>query len=122
VPRSVTPEPNPDSWAIPIEARRRRACLMLVAEGARWPTAPILILTVLRPGAEMVLTSEARRAGDAVAGEAFATKRARWWNFVSSSRERIEQAKATGAKAASRWWGMKSKVHSDPRCAADASE
>jgi hypothetical protein len=27
-------------------------------------------------------------------GEAFATPRHVWWNFVSSSRDRIEQAKA----------------------------
>ena len=26
-------------------------------------------------------------------GEAFSTKRHAWWNFVSSSRERIQQAK-----------------------------
>ncbi len=49
-------------------------------------------LYVLAPGhaAELRGTGRAMLLG----GQAFATKRHVWWNFVSSSRERIEQAKA----------------------------
>ena len=50
-------------------------------------------LTVLKPGEEMVLRSERGGLVFLMGGEAFATRRHVWWNFVSSSRERIQQAK-----------------------------
>lgn len=51
-------------------------------------------LTVLAPGARLALTSERGGRVMLLGGAAFATKRHVWWNFVSSSRERIQQAKA----------------------------
>jgi redox-sensitive bicupin YhaK (pirin superfamily) len=51
-------------------------------------------LYVLKPGVPMTLlaTSDARVM--LLGGEAFKTPRHVWWNFVSSSRDRINQAKA----------------------------
>ena len=84
------------SGAIPIEADADERAVMLVGGEASLDGRPldIYVLTVLRPGAEMVLTSERGGRVMLLGGEAFATKRHAWWNFVSSSRERIEQAKA----------------------------
>ncbi|BBB12864.1 pirin family protein [Sphingopyxis sp. FD7] len=50
-------------------------------------------LYILKPGQPMLLraTSDARVM--LLGGEAFATPRHVWWNFVSSSRDRINQAK-----------------------------
>ena len=50
-------------------------------------------LYVLRPG--VVATLASARGGRAMlcGGDAFATPRHVWWNFVSSRPERIEQAK-----------------------------
>ncbi len=51
-------------------------------------------LYVLAPGVAMRLASDAGGRVMLLGGEAFATRRHVWWNFVSSSPERIEQAKA----------------------------
>ena len=50
-------------------------------------------LSVLAPGAAMQLSSERGGRVMLLGGEAFTTPRHVWWNFVSSSRERIDQAK-----------------------------
>ena len=50
-------------------------------------------LSVLAPGKEMTLASDTGARVMLMGGEAFATRRHAWWNFVSSSKERIEQAK-----------------------------
>ncbi|MDE1918011.1 MAG: pirin family protein [Sphingomonadales bacterium] len=50
-------------------------------------------LVVLKPGAEVVLTSEEHTRLMLVGGEPFPEKRFIYWNFVSSSADRIEQAK-----------------------------
>ena len=50
-------------------------------------------LYVLRPGHEARLSSEAGARLMLLGGEAFATRRYVFWNFVSSSRDRINQAK-----------------------------
>ena len=50
-------------------------------------------LAVLAPGAAMALSSEGGGRVMLLGGEAFTSKRYAWWNFVSSSRERITQAK-----------------------------
>jgi redox-sensitive bicupin YhaK (pirin superfamily) len=47
---------------------------------------------VLVPGAAMTLASPSGGRVMLLGGEAFASKRMVWWNFVSSSVERIEQA------------------------------
>lgn len=50
-------------------------------------------LSVLAPGKEMTLASDSGGRVMLLGGEAFETRRHAWWNFVSSSKERIEQAK-----------------------------
>jgi redox-sensitive bicupin YhaK (pirin superfamily) len=56
-------------------------------------TLDLYTLTVLEPGRSMTLRSDQGGRVILLGGEAFATQRHVWWNFVSSSRERIEQAK-----------------------------
>ena len=51
------------------------------------------VLYVLAPGQAMTLKAEAPSRIMLLGGEAFATKRHVFWNFVSSSRDRINQAK-----------------------------
>ena len=50
-------------------------------------------LYVLAPGQAMTLTATTDARVMLLGGEAFTTKRYVWWNFVSSDRERINQAK-----------------------------
>ncbi len=54
---------------------------------------PIERLLVFRPGDEIVVSSEAGAHFMLFGGASLGTRRYIWWNFVSSSRERIEQAK-----------------------------
>ncbi len=51
-------------------------------------------LNMLKPGWTPTLRAETACRVMLLGGEAFATPRHVWWNFVSSSRERINQAKA----------------------------
>jgi redox-sensitive bicupin YhaK (pirin superfamily) len=51
-------------------------------------------LNVLEPGVPMTLRAESDCRVMLLGGEAFKTPRHVWWNFVSSSRDRINQAKA----------------------------
>ncbi|MFN4039344.1 MAG: pirin-like C-terminal cupin domain-containing protein, partial [Erythrobacter sp.] len=51
-------------------------------------------LYVLKPGQAMTLRAESDARVMLLGGEAFSTPRHVWWNFVSSSRDRINQAKA----------------------------
>lgn len=51
-------------------------------------------LVVLKPGAEVVVTAAGPARLMLIGGEPFAEKRHIYWNFVSSSQDRIEQAKA----------------------------
>lgn len=51
-------------------------------------------LYVLQPGMPMTLRATTDARVMLLGGEAFTTPRHVWWNFVSSSRERIDQAKA----------------------------
>ena len=82
--------------AIPIEAAADERAVMLVGGEVQVGDTPLGLyeLTVLAPGAVLTLGSAAGGRVMLLGGEAFATKRHVWWNFVSSSRERIEQAKA----------------------------
>ena len=52
------------------------------------------MLYVIAPGANVSLSSQAGGRAMLLGGEAFVSERHVWWNFVSSSKERIEQAKA----------------------------
>ena len=51
------------------------------------------VLLVFRPGDEIVVSSERGAHFMLFGGAAMESKRYIWWNFVSSSKERIEQAK-----------------------------
>lgn len=83
------------SGAIPIEDEADERAVMLVGGEASLDgqALPPFTLIVLRPGTEMVLSSGRGGRVMLLGGEAFATRRHAWWNFVSSSRDRIEQAK-----------------------------
>jgi hypothetical protein len=55
-------------------------------------------LLVLRPGAEVVLEARTPARALLLGGEPLDGPRHVWWNFVASSRDRIEQAKADWAR------------------------
>jgi redox-sensitive bicupin YhaK (pirin superfamily) len=82
--------------SIPIDAEADERAVMLVGGEARigGMDLPLYTLAVLAPGEAMALTSDKGGRVMLLGGEAFATRRHVWWNFVSSRRERIEQAKA----------------------------
>ncbi|HEX7710467.1 MAG TPA: pirin family protein [Sphingomonadaceae bacterium] len=88
------------SGEIPIEAEADERAVMLVGGEASvdGEALGLYVLTVLKPGEPMALRSERGGRVMLMGGEAFATKRHAWWNFVSSSRERIEQAKRDWAE------------------------
>ena len=50
-------------------------------------------LYILKPGQAMTLRAESDARVMLLGGEAFSTPRHLWWNFVSSSRDRINEAK-----------------------------
>ena len=68
---------------------------MLVGGEARLDGYPLDLyaLVVLKPGEAMTLSSSRGAKVMLLGGEAFTTHRYVYWNFVSSSRDRIEQAK-----------------------------
>ena len=69
---------------------------VLVTEGAATLDGHKLdpfTLYILAPGETMTLKGDTPSRVMLLGGEAFATKRHVWWNFVSSSRDRINQAK-----------------------------
>lgn len=81
--------------SIPIEPGADERAVMLVG-GAAELDGQILepfTLYVLRPGYEAKLSSGSGGRIMLMGGEAFSTRRYVFWNFVSSSRERINQAK-----------------------------
>ncbi len=82
--------------AIPIEADADERAIMLVGGEASLDSQPLELyeLNVLRPSEAMTLRSKRGGRAMLLGGEAFASPRYVWWNFVSSDRERIEQAKA----------------------------
>jgi redox-sensitive bicupin YhaK (pirin superfamily) len=82
--------------AIPIQAEADERAVMLVGGEASLDGEPLKLydLVVLRPGDAMTLRSDRGGRAMLLGGEAFTSRRYVWWNFVSSNRERIEQAKA----------------------------
>jgi redox-sensitive bicupin YhaK (pirin superfamily) len=82
--------------SIPIDALADERAVMLVGGKASLDGEPLALfnLNVLRPGEPMTLRSEHGGRAILLGGEAFTTPRFVWWNFVSSDRERINQAKA----------------------------
>jgi len=82
--------------AIPIDAEADERAVMLVdGDGALdGVSLEKYMLYVIAPGAKVSLSSLSGGRAMLLGGEAFATERHVWWNFVSSSKARIEQAKA----------------------------
>ncbi|WP_343808969.1 pirin family protein [Alteraurantiacibacter aestuarii] len=80
---------------IPVEASADERAVMLVGGDATLGGDKLLLYTlmVLAPGDVMMLGSEHGGKVMLLGGEAFTTHRHVWWNFVSSDRERINQAK-----------------------------
>jgi redox-sensitive bicupin YhaK (pirin superfamily) len=81
--------------AVPIDADADERAVMLVGGEATIDghTLELYALVVLKPGEAMTLRSERGGKVMLLGGEAFPTHRYVYWNFVSSSRDRIEQAK-----------------------------
>ena len=81
--------------AIPIDAEADERALYLAEGEAELDGTPLAPLTlyVLRPGHAATLRSGAGGRVMLLGGEAFATPRHVWWNFVSSRRDRINEAK-----------------------------
>ena len=81
--------------SIPIDAAADERAVMLVGGGASigGDDLDLYALAVLAPGVALTVTSRSGGRVMLLGGEAFTTPRHVWWNFVSSSRERINQAK-----------------------------
>lgn len=78
---------------IPADAEERAIYVLegnVVISGDRFPPDRLL---VFRPGDEIVVASEQGAHFMLFGGASLGSKRYIWWNFVSSSKERIEQAK-----------------------------
>ena len=81
--------------AIPLDAEADERAVMLVGGEASIDGQALVLyeLNVLKPGERMTLSSDRGGKIMLLGGEAFSSHRYVYWNFVSSSRERIEQAK-----------------------------
>lgn len=101
---ATTPQHAPTIYAdvqlkaggsIPIEAEADERGVMLVGGTAELDGAALdpYALYVLRPGHEAQLSSASGGSVMLLGGQAFRTRRHVFWNFVSSSRDRINQAK-----------------------------
>jgi hypothetical protein len=101
---AATPQHSPTIYAdillaaggvIPVEAEADERAVMLVGGGAELDgqTLDLFALHILRPGHEARLSSANGGRLMLMGGQAFATRRYVFWNFVSSSRDRINQAK-----------------------------
>ena len=81
------------SVRIPAEAEERAIYTLdgtVTVSGDRFPDNRLL---VFKPGDEIVVSSDNGAHFMLFGGASLGSKRYIWWNFVSSSRERIEQAK-----------------------------
>ena len=80
--------------ALPIDAEADERAVMLVGGEAAVDGVALRLyeLTVLAPGAAMRLSSASGGRVMLLGGESFTSPRHIWWNFVSSSTERLEQA------------------------------
>ncbi|WP_225205755.1 pirin family protein [Novosphingobium huizhouense] len=81
--------------ALPIDSEADERAVMLVGGEAEIEGTPLepYALVVLAPGRTLTLSSARGGRVMLLGGEAFATPRHVWWNFVSSDRARINQAK-----------------------------
>jgi redox-sensitive bicupin YhaK (pirin superfamily) len=81
------------SVQVPADAEERAIYVLeghVVIAGDRFPSDRLL---VFRPGDEIVISSEHGAHVMLFGGASLGSPRYIWWNFVSSSKERIEQAK-----------------------------
>jgi hypothetical protein len=101
---AATPQHSPTIYAdielgaggtIPVDAEAEERAVMLVGGEAALDGQALEMFTlyVLRPGHEARLSSVTGGRLMLMGGQAFATRRYVFWNFVSSSRDRIGQAK-----------------------------
>ena len=81
--------------SLPIDAEADERAVMLVGGAADldWQALDLYALYVLRPGYRARLSSSSGGRLMLMGGAAFTTRRYVFWNFVSSSRDRINQAK-----------------------------
>jgi redox-sensitive bicupin YhaK (pirin superfamily) len=81
--------------AIPIDASADERAIYVAFGEASLDGMPLepMTLYVLRPGTAATLRSDAGARAMLCGGEAFTTPRHVWWNFVSSRRDRIDEAK-----------------------------
>ena len=81
--------------AVPVEADADERAVMLVGGSAELDGQPLDLFTlyVLKPGIHARLSSSSGGRLMLMGGQAFPTRRYVFWNFVSSSRDRINQAK-----------------------------
>ena len=82
--------------AIPVDSDADERAVMLVGGDAELDgqTLDLFALYLLRPGHQARLASASGARLMLLGGQAFSTRRYVFWNFVSSSRDRINQAKA----------------------------
>lgn len=80
---------------LPVDAQADERALYVVDGAAELDGVPMTAhcLYVLRPGVPVRLSSDTGGRVILCGGEAFATPRHVWWNFVSSSRDRLMQAR-----------------------------
>jgi redox-sensitive bicupin YhaK (pirin superfamily) len=100
---AATPQHSPTIYAdiqlhggsIPIDSDADERAVMLVDGEAKLDGRPIepFALYVLRPGHAARLSSSGTARAMLMGGGVFSTRRYVFWNFVSSSRDRINQAK-----------------------------
>ena len=98
---AATPQASPtiyadillDNGSLPIDAEADERAVLVTEGTIRLDDQPLepFNLYILKPGETMTLKGKGRAM--LLGGAAFSTKRHVWWNFVSSSRDRIEQAK-----------------------------
>ena len=102
---AATPQHSPTIYAdiqlgvggsIPVDAGADERAVMLVGGEAEvdGQELDLFALYILRPGHKARLSSAAGGRAMLMGGQAFASRRYVFWNFVSSSRDRINQAKA----------------------------
>ncbi len=81
--------------SLPVDDSADERALYVATGDASLDGMPLIPMTLylLRPGTRATLRSERGARVMLCGGEAFKTPRHVWWNFVSSSRDRINQAK-----------------------------
>jgi len=81
--------------SLPIDADADERAVLVTEGDARLDGQPLEIfaLNILAPGAAMTLSAASPVRAMLLGGQAFTTPRHVWWNFVSSSRDRISAAK-----------------------------